>query len=60
MIAHAWKAQHRLSALFRRLAHRRPAQVAAVAIAREIVGFLWATMQEVGQLGHTAVTGHAA
>lgn len=60
VIAHAWKAQHRLSALFRRLAHRRPAQVAVVAIARELVGFLWATMQEVGQDGHTAVTGHAA
>jgi transposase len=46
VIAHAWKAQHRLSTLFHRLAHRRPAQVAAVAIARELVGFLWATMQD--------------
>jgi transposase len=60
VIAHAWKAQHRLSTLFRRLAHRRPAQVAAVAIARELVGFLWATMQAAGQHGHTAVSGHAA
>lgn len=60
VIAHAWKAQHRLSALFRRLAHRRPAPVAAVAIARELVGFLWATMQEVGQHGHTAAVDHAA
>jgi transposase len=46
VIAHAWKAQHRLATLFHRLAHRRPAQVAAVAIARELVGFLWATMQD--------------
>jgi len=46
VIAHAWKAQHRLATLFHRLAHRRPVQVAAVAIARELVGFLWATMQD--------------
>jgi transposase len=46
VVAHAWKAQHRLATLFHRLAHRRPAQVAVVAIARELVGFLWATMQD--------------
>jgi transposase len=47
VIAHAWKAQHRLYTLYHRLAHRRPAQIAVVATARELVGFLWATMRDV-------------
>ena len=46
VIAHAWKAQHRLYTLFQRLAHRRSPQIAAVGVARELVGFLWATMRE--------------
>ena len=46
MIAHAWKAQHRLHKLYARLAARRPSQIAVVAVARELVGFLWAVMQE--------------
>lgn len=45
VVAHAWKAQLRLHALFHRLAHRRPPQIAAVAVARELVGFLWATLR---------------
>ena len=46
VVAHAWKAQHRLYTLYHRLVHWRPPQVAAVGVARELVGFLWATMQE--------------
>ena len=44
VIAHAWKAQHRLYKVYHRLAHRRCSQIAAVAVARELVGFLWAAM----------------
>jgi transposase len=46
VIAHAWKAQHRLYTLYHRLAARRPPQIAVVATARELVGFLWATMHD--------------
>lgn len=44
VIAHAWKAQHRCFKLFHRIAAKRPPQIAAVAAARELVGFLWAVM----------------
>ena len=47
VIAHAWKAQHRLYTLYHRLAARRPTQIAVVATARELVGFLWATMRDI-------------
>ncbi len=46
VIAHSWKAQHRLHALYRRLAARRNAPIAITAVARELVGFLWAVMRE--------------
>jgi transposase len=49
VIAHAWKAQHRLYGLYHRLAARRPTQVAVVAAARELVGFLWAVMRDVAE-----------
>ena len=45
VIAHAWKAQHRLYKLFTRLAERKRPQIAAVAVARELIGFLWSVMQ---------------
>ncbi len=45
VIAHAWKAQHRLHALFQHLSYRKQPRVAVVAVARELVGFLWAVMQ---------------
>lgn len=51
VVAHAWKAQQRLHTLFHRIAHRRPSQIAAVAVARELVGFLWATMRTVPPVG---------
>ena len=47
VITHAWKAQHRLYRLYHHLAYRKKPQVAAVAVARELVGFLWAVMREV-------------
>jgi transposase len=52
VIAHAWKAQHRLYALYHRLAARRPTQIAVVATARELVGFLWAVMRDVAADPH--------
>lgn len=45
-IAHAWKAQHHLHKLFHRIAARKSSRIAVVAVARELVGFLWAVMQE--------------
>ncbi|MHB0962266.1 MAG: transposase, partial [Gemmatimonadaceae bacterium] len=47
VIAHAWKAQHRLHTFYQRLAFRRRPQIAVVAVARELVGFLWAVMRDV-------------
>lgn len=47
VIAHAWKAQHRLHQRFTHLGYRKRPQIAVVAVARELVGFLWAVMQEV-------------
>jgi transposase len=46
VVAHSWKAQHRLHKLYRRLAGRRNHQIAVVACARELVGFVWAVMCE--------------
>jgi transposase len=47
VIAHAWKAQHRLHRVFQRLEYRKASPIAVVAVARELVGFLWAVMREV-------------
>ena len=47
IIAHAWKAQHRLYKIFHRIAYRKSNQIAVVAVARELVGFLWAAMRDV-------------
>ena len=46
MVTHAWKAQHRLHKLSLHLAYRKQPKIAAVAVARELVGFLWAVMRE--------------
>ena len=46
MIAHAWKAQQRLHKRYNHLAYRKRPQIAVVAVARELVGFLWAVMRE--------------
>lgn len=46
----AWKAQHRLNLKYRRLLGRgKPKQVAIVAVARELVGFMWAIAQELAR-----------
>lgn len=43
----SWKAQHRLNLKHRRLVGRgKPSQVAVVAVARELLGFVWAIAQE--------------
>jgi transposase len=47
VITHAWKAQHRLHQRYNQLSYRKRPQIAVVAVALELVGFLWAVMQEV-------------
>jgi len=49
VIGHAWKAQQRLHQRFNHLSYRKRPQIAVVAVARELVGFLWAVMQDVPQ-----------
>ncbi len=46
VVAQSWKAQHRLYKRFHHLAFRKSSQIAAVAVARELVGFLWSVMKE--------------
>ncbi len=44
----SWKAQHRLHQKFRRMIARgKPSGVAAMAVARELLGFVWAAAHEV-------------
>lgn len=45
IVATTWKAQTRLHKRFHALTHRKPRSVAAVAVARELTGFLWAALQ---------------
>jgi transposase len=44
VVAHSWKAQHRLHKKFWRIAMRKERQKAVVAVARELAGFAWAIM----------------
>jgi transposase len=46
VILHAWKAQQRLYTMYHRISLRRGPQIAVVAVARELVGYLWAVMRE--------------
>lgn len=46
VVAHSWKAQQRLHKLFHEIARRKSPQIAAVAVARELAGFVWAVMRE--------------
>jgi hypothetical protein len=46
VITHAWKAQQRLHQRYNHLAYRKRPQIAVVAVARELVGFLWAVMRD--------------
>jgi hypothetical protein len=54
VITHAWKAQQRLHQRFNHLSYRKRPQIAVVAVARELVGFLWAVMQDVAATEHQA------
>jgi transposase len=47
VITHAWKAQQRLYQRYNHLSYRKRPQIAVVAVARELVAFLWAVMQDV-------------
>ncbi len=47
VITHAWEAQQRLHKRYNHLAYRKRPQIAVVAVARELVGFLWAVMRDV-------------
>jgi transposase len=46
VITHAWKAQQRLHRRFMYLSDRKRPQIAVVAVARELVGFLWSVMSD--------------
>jgi transposase len=46
VVRRSWDAQHRLYKKFHRVAHRKERCKAAVAVARELVGFIWAIMTE--------------
>ena len=46
VIGHAWKAQQRLHARYNHLSYRKRPQIAVLAVARELVGFVWAVMRE--------------
>jgi len=50
VVAHAWKAQQRLHQRYQHLAYRKLPQIAVVAVARELVGFLWAVMRDLPTL----------
>ena len=56
VITHAWKAQHRLHQRFNHLSYRKRPQIAVVAVARELVGFLWAVMQDVREMSETSAS----
>mgnify|MGYP000850251424 FL=1 len=45
-VAYAWRAQCRLSARFRLLSAKKGSNKAAVAVARELAGFVWGLMTE--------------
>ena len=44
---HAWNAQQRVYTMYHRLSMRRGPQIAVVAVARELIGYLWAVMREI-------------
>lgn len=46
VVAHAWRAQKRLHKKFEALVYRMAPAKAVVAVARELVGFVWALLQE--------------
>ncbi|MDK1039758.1 MAG: IS110 family transposase [Actinomycetota bacterium] len=46
VIEHSWKAQHRLHKIYHRIGAKKSSNIAVVAVARELVGFLWAVMHD--------------
>src|SRR4029450_2858386 len=55
VVGHAWRAQQRLHRRYRHLVgHGKRPPVAVAAIARELVGFLWAAMTRRETRGHAA------
>ena len=56
VVATSWKAQQRLHKRYEHLSYRKQPQIAAVAVARELVGFLWAAMQSLEPATASAVT----
>jgi transposase len=54
VITQAWKAQHRLHKRYQHLAYRKHSQIAVVAVARELIGFLWAVMRELDPAAATS------
>jgi transposase len=46
VVAHTWKAQQHLYKLYHRIAAKKSSRIAVVAVARELVGFLWAVMRD--------------
>ena len=46
VVQHAWRAQKRLHKKFEALAYRMAPAKAVVAVARELVGFIWAVLQD--------------
>ena len=59
--ADTWKAQLRLTSKFKRLAARRVMKTkCVVAVARELVGFVWAIAKEVQSSGWQGIAADAA
>ncbi len=56
VVATSWKAQQRLHKRFEHLSYRKQPQIAAVAVARELAGFLWAAMRSLEPVAASAVT----
>lgn len=57
----AWKAQHRLHGRYIKLVSRgKPAQVAATAVARELLGFMWAIAAPIERRAYGVPTERAA
>jgi hypothetical protein len=55
VLAQAWKAQQRLHRRYRHLVgHGKRPPVAVVAIARELVGFLWAALTQTAPAAQAA------
>jgi len=54
IVAHSWKAQQRLHDVFRRVSARRGKNIAVVAVARELAGFVWAVMCEVEKISESS------